>query len=135
MTVSSSYVLIRWPVTNGRLSLRAWIVVGVCQKQRYDCRLTNTNEMIFTFWQAFAERFTRDFLPADSLHALCGRWMSTELPEHTPFRRDAFVGRLKAAVTTITATIIARSGRAGPRVDPHPIWRSEGSLGASHERL
>jgi len=68
-------------------------------QQRYGSQLTNADEQIFTFWQAFAERFTWDFLPADFLHSLYVQWMGAELPEHTPLRRVAFIGRLKAAVT------------------------------------
>jgi hypothetical protein len=82
------------------------------------------------FWNAFADRFTWNFLPVDFVHALYVHWMSTTFPEEGSLGRAAFTGRLKRVAAE------APSGRwdytrlrpaallvdAEPLVDLVPQW-------------
>lgn len=77
-------------------------------RQKYGVELTKTeiagtgvehlvkgNGHVRAFWNAFADRFTWNFLPVDFVHALYVHWMSTTFPEEGSLGRAAFTGRLK----------------------------------------
>ncbi|MCI4659679.1 hypothetical protein [Cryobacterium zhongshanensis] len=107
-------------------------------RQKYGTNIAGTgaehpvhgNGNVRAFWNAFADRFTWNFLPVDFVHALYVHWMSTTFPEEVPLGRAAFTGRLKRPATAAASggwsytrlRPAALLGDAEPLVDLVPQW-------------
>lgn len=59
--------------------------------------LSQPDEQVLEFWDAFAPRFAWNFLPMDFLHALYEHWMAERHPQDVAFSRKALSRRLMSA--------------------------------------
>lgn len=102
-------------------------------RQLYGAHSTLADKQVLWFWEAFADRFAWDFLPASFLHALYIQWMSVEFPEGPRFSKETFTRRLKAAAEASGQWAHTRSrpgsltDAAEPLAAALPGWTYDGS--------